>query len=426
MQSIILPVAELKPALVGLGKVLNRHSGLPVLGSVKVERTSEGWIALTVTDLDHYATVRLEQPSQGDPLCVLVPFEELLRTTKTCGKGEELHIEPNGKDAVVIKYAIGQQMAERNVESFPVEEFPPTPRIKADPVVVDGRLRSAIHEALECASSDETRLILNGAYIDVSDTRCHNVVGTDGRHLYSSNSFNLPLSKSLLIPGHKFLGWKEFSNDGEWQLKVGPEENPNDPPPFQISSRRWRFITKQIAGNYPNWRQVVPGGGSMASSFEFDPEAVAAVIQAVQRMPCHDAVNLTIGLEISGAKLWLLGRSPTAEKWTRVEIAALKCSGKDMTIFLNRNLLAKALGFGLRTVEIIDALSPLRFSSEGRQMIVMPVRSEAPSPQSTDEAEESQDEPETINTEQPAAPLAAAPIETTPMVNDTTGTRDST
>ena len=73
---------------------------------------------------------------------------------------------------------------------------------------------------------------------------------SSGRHLYSSNSFSLPLRHSLIIPDHKFLGWKEFNNDGELQLQVqsGPKDNPGL---LQISSRRWSFITRQIDGNYP-------------------------------------------------------------------------------------------------------------------------------------------------------------------------------
>ena len=86
--------------------------------------------------------------------------------------------------------------------------------------------------------------------------KAHYVVGTDGRHLFSSNSFALPLQDSVLIPSHRFLGWKEFNADGEWQLQIGSREKDkdNDPPPFEIRSRRWRFISRQISGTYPNWR----------------------------------------------------------------------------------------------------------------------------------------------------------------------------
>ena len=49
MSKITLPIAELKPALTGLAKVINRHSALPILNHIKMERTKDGWIALTAS-----------------------------------------------------------------------------------------------------------------------------------------------------------------------------------------------------------------------------------------------------------------------------------------------------------------------------------------------------------------------------------------
>ncbi len=381
MSPFALPIAELKPALAGLGKVIAKRCTLPVLGNLKIERTKDGWIALTGTDLDHHVTVRLEQPAAGEPTALLVPYDELLKTCKACSNGEDILVESAEKHTAVIKYRIGQQFVETKVESLPVAEFPEIPRFKGDAIALPDSVRASIHEAIQCASTDETRLILNGAYLDVSKPDASYVVGTDGRHLFSSNSFTLPLKNSLIIPTHKFIGWKEFNHDGEWQLKVAPAETKEDSSYLQLSSRRWRFISRQIEGNYPNWRQVVPGPGQFATTIEFDPESVEALIQTIGRMPCDDATNFAIGLERSDGKLMLLGRSPGAEDWTRIELAGVKCRGLDVRIFLNRNLLTKALQFGLTTVETIDAMSPLRFSSGGRQMIIMPTRpNPAPTP----------------------------------------------
>ena len=47
MSQFALPIAELKPALAGLGKVIAKRCTLPVLGNIKIERTKDGWIALT-------------------------------------------------------------------------------------------------------------------------------------------------------------------------------------------------------------------------------------------------------------------------------------------------------------------------------------------------------------------------------------------
>jgi len=372
--TIALPVAELKPALIGLGKVVSKRTTLPVLNHIKIERTKEGWIALTGTDLDSFVTVRMEQPANGEPASVLIPMEDLQSVVKTCGKGDTISIWTGEKlsGASEIRYPIGQQEMTTKVTTLPVDEFPEIPRFKGDSIPIPDALRSSLHEALECASVDETRMILNGAFIDVSDKKCHHVVGTDGGHLYASNSFSLPLDQSVIIPTHRFLGWKEFSNDGEWQLKLGTKPDKDTPAPLQISSRRWRFITRQHEGNYPNWRQVIPK--EFTITVEIDPDAAEDIIKTVERMPNHDQMNHTLGIEIAKPGINLLCKSAGDEPWTRVPVKGVTVQGKDLTIYLNRHRFIKALKFGLLRMDIIDPMSPIKFSNSGRQLIVMPLR----------------------------------------------------
>lgn len=435
MSPIALSLTELKPALTGLGKVLNRHSALPVLNYIRIERTPDGWITLIATDLDHFVTVRSDLPSAGEPVSLLVPYDELLKISKGRGKDEEIFLTPADNSSVSIRSAIGDQFAETKVESLPVEEFPTLPQISGGPIALNTALRSAVQQALECASTDETRLILNGACLDVSKPKAHYVVGTDGRHLFSSNSFALPLKDSVLIPSHRFLGWKEFHADGEWQLQVGAKEKNGDSPPFQISSRRWQFLSRQIDGNYPNWRQVVPDGSGTQTTIEVDPDAVETLLQTITKMPDHDELNHGVGLQVIGHQVLLIGRSSKDGDWTRVTIAGTEFKGKEVTTFLNRELLAKALRFGLTKIEIIDPLSPVKFSEGGRQMIVMPVRADttpikptAPTDPMPVAAQPESTVPESVLANSPGAtppPIAEQP-ERKPMPEGANGTTSGT
>jgi DNA polymerase III sliding clamp (beta) subunit (PCNA family) len=386
MNPITLPIAELKPALTGLCKIISRSSTLPILKMVRIERTPDGWITLTVTDLDTHVTVRLEEPTQGDPTAILVGYDDLNRITKRCQKNEALVVD-NAGDKVLVRFPIGNQTGEEHLESLPADEFPPVPKVKSDPVSLPDEIRLGLQEAFQCASGDETRRILNGAYLDVSDRKCHQIVATDGRHLYGSNSFSLPLAKSILIPNQKFLGWKEFNSDGEWQIRVGDE-----PDLLQISSRKWQFITRQIEGNYPNWRQDVPALGRHNTTVELTTPVIESILALVPRIPCHDVVNNTLGLIIDGKKLVLRGRGANDSKWTDLEVEGATVNGKPVMAYLNRNFLTKALRFGMTEIQIIDSLSPLRFTSGGKQMIVMPVRGQDPAPSPVPEATPAQEE----------------------------------
>ncbi len=377
MSNINLPVAELKPALIGLGKIIAKRTTLPVLGMIKLERTKDGWITLTGTDLETFVSVRLEQPAEGEPVSILVAHEDLNRITKRCQKEETISVEKAKVDKALVKYPIGSQTAEEHVESLATEEYPPMPRIKSEPVPLSNDIRSSLLDAFECASIDSTRIILNGAYIDVSKPSCHQIVGTDGRHLFASNSFRLPLAESLIIPSHKFLGWKEFNSDGEWQLRVQKPENKNDRGLLQISSRRWRFIIHQIEGMYPNWRQVIPSPDQFNTTVEFEAAAAKDLVQTISQLPSTDKINHRLGIEVIGRKVSFIGR--TDEKPVKVEVMEAVAKGKDVIIYLNRDFLTKALSFGLCRMQIIDGLSPARFSDDaGREMIVMPIRPDGP------------------------------------------------
>jgi DNA polymerase III sliding clamp (beta) subunit (PCNA family) len=373
MNPITLPIAELKPALAGLSKVLNPRAALPVLQYLKIERTPDGWIALTGSDLDRFVTVRLEQPSHGEPLALLVPYEDLCKLTKNCARDERLQVERGPENTALLKFDLAGQPGESRVASLPVEEFPQTPRIKADAIPLPPELRRSIHEALGCASTDSTRHILNGTFIDASNPKANYIVGTDGRHLYSANSFTLPLKHSLIIPSHKFLGWKEFNSDGEWQLKA-------DNTLVQLSSRRWRFISKQIEGNYPDWRHPIPNPRDAQTHIEIDPAKLEQLIKLIQRLPCHDERLGTIGLEVRLGQFRLLAKAVRDEPWHPVPFPDAKPKGPDVTIFLDRHYLLKALQFGLNSIDLNDAVSPLRFHNHGKQLIVMPVRIETQPP----------------------------------------------
>ncbi len=406
MHPITLPVAELKSALAGLGKVINSRATLPVLHHLKVERTNDGWIALTGTDLDRFVTMRLEHPAEGPPMAVLVPYDQLHQLTKNCGKDERLIIETS-PEGTVIKFAIGHNLGASKVKPMPVKEFPETPRIKADPIPLPPELRRSIHEAMECASTDQTRYVLNGTFIDSGNY----VVGTNGRILYSANSFALPLKNSIILPSHKFIGWKEFNNDGEWQLRADKEH-------LQLSTRRWRFISRQIDGQYPSWRQVLPEAAKFKTHLSIDPAKLEGLIKLIQRLPCHDEQHRTLGLEWKDKQFFLMAKEHGNDPWLRVPVAESEGEGPEVTIFLDRRYMLQALEYGLTTVSIIDSISPLRFhNGKGKQMIVMPVRADSaqshppvnnPQPPPRQPPPPEERKPVMISTEPPVSPPSAS------------------
>src|SRR3954469_12364011 len=146
---IALPISELKPALLGLGKIIQKRTTLPVLGTVKIERNSAGWITLTGTDLDYWATVRLEQPTAGEAASVLIPHTELVKISKSCGKDDTITVQSQENASVlsgIIGYNVRGQTVEHRCEAIHPNEWPPAPDIKGKPAPIPDAVRSSILE----------------------------------------------------------------------------------------------------------------------------------------------------------------------------------------------------------------------------------------------------------------------------------------
>ena len=72
-----------------------------------------------------------------------------------------------------------------------------------------------------------------------------------------------------------------------------------------------------------------------------------------------------------------------------------KAKGPDIKIRLNRDYLTKAFDYGLTNIGLIDEMSALQFTREGRQMVVMPLRvADAPAAEPTNQPAPSEPQPE--------------------------------
>lgn len=356
---IHIRAGDLKPALVGLGKVANPKATLPVLQCIRVEALSASTAQLTASDLDFHldVTVPIEAGKKGEPfLLSLASIRDQMRGFKA---NDTVHLAPHAK-------------------APPAKEFPEAPAFRATPIPFSEDMSASLLRAFTCASHDTTRYVLQGALLDASGKgkNAHRIVATDGRQLYSSNSMHLPsLKSSVILPDHPLWKWKRIldsTGQSPWTLRVGSEKDGTVP--FRIDAETWRLTGKTIEGNYPNYRQVIPPGSDFKSQVEMPPEVAHAIADLIPKLPGKKLANKPVGLHIEKGLVSLLAREATDEPWQFYPIGPAQVKGPDQVVFANRDYVQRASGFGLTTISLIDPQSPLQFSRKGDLMIVMPVR----------------------------------------------------
>lgn len=399
MNEITLPVSELKTALHGLGKIVSRKTSLPVLQNVKVSRQRNGQVTLQATDLDAFATYTLTGTQSGPATEVLMPFEQLNKAFKCSGPKDEVALICDGKEAK-LRYTIAGSPVYQPVTLTKVDEWPPLPEIKVNSFKLDAEFGPALKQALESCSDDPSRYVLRGACLDVTDTKCHYVVGTNGRALFSANSFTFPIKKSVIIPDSKFLAAGDLLDEEPCYLSVQPGKDKHSTSQVCLHNARWQFITREIDGKYPNWRQVVPITNGRWTLVKLNPSAVSQLLQVIPRLPGNDGINCPVRLRIEKC-LWAEGRDENDKEWTKIAVSDVVVTGKPQTIQLNRNYLLQALKFGLDEFAVEDELSPLVFNKAGKKFIIMPVNPHSPAATQTPSS-------------QPAATRPAATPQTSP------------
>jgi len=304
---IEIPVSELKSVLPGLAKIVARSCSLPVLRCVKVSLNPDQTTTIQANDLDQIATVRLPSANQGRPGELLVPFDMLARIIKGCSGEHSVRLISEKKETK-IGCTVGGSFVDRPVEHIALSEWPAPKVIEQEAFPLDESFKLALKEAIESASEDSSRYVLNGACLDVTDKSAHYVVGTDGRSLLSTNSFHFGIPESLIVPSRKFVVWLGFQQDGPWKLRMLPAVKPDpedekadkskeEPPWLQIESDHWTYVARAIDGVYPSWRQCVPASTDDWNRVLLSPDSVKMLLQALPLLPGGDETNHTVILQ---------------------------------------------------------------------------------------------------------------------------------
>ena len=366
MNTVTLPAADLKQALPGLSKVVSRKSTLPVLQSVRLTRTETGVVTLSATDLDTFVSYNLEHTEKGDPIDVLLPFEQL----KNTGKSGDVVVVPESKFKAKLRYQVAGSSLEQSVATLSPDEFPPMPKVTEPACKMPENFGETLRQAFESSSQDSSRYVLQGAYLDVKEPKCHTIVSTNGRCLFAANTFKFDLKQSVNLSRQKFLEWNGFLQ-GECEMAVKVDKSNSNW--VKLTTPRWECVVKQIDGNFPNWRQVVPQDTEKWTKVELSEAAVKQMLNLSSKLPGDDNENRTLQLRID-KDLHLEGRNKDDKDFTSAQIADVKITGKPVTTALNREYLQTALRCGLKEIRIHTELEPLLFLKPGKRFVVMPVR----------------------------------------------------
>ncbi len=350
----------LREAISGLRVLkLGKHH-LPVLHCVRISG-SETRVWFERTDLDQVLRF------QGTASCtkateVLVPFEMLSTAARQADAGTDIHVSPG--EAPKLDLSIGGLPVSLPFDAFKLEDYPPVPAADGEPIPLPTGVIAAMKEALGCASTDQTRYVLNSVFLDA-----HAVVATNGRQLYRRNSLNLPIPESgAIFPSSPVIN---LLPDGEATLKLWRTSGDN---PFaQIDAGAWRWTTKLVVANYPDYPRVIPKLEEYPVVVRLGEVDAARIKSVLPKLPGFKDRHSPIVLRVDpdGAALCTAPGFPNVR--VALEHSEVICA-QPVQVGFNANYLLGALATASRELRVRDEVSPVLLAGESRLQLWMPVR----------------------------------------------------
>jgi DNA polymerase III subunit beta len=359
---------QLLNGLQAVQNVVGTRTTLPILSNVLL-RAEGDRLEFTATDLDVTVSCSVEAKVQKGGAST-VPVKKLFGIARELSGGE---IELEVDDRNVCSVRSGSSFYK--IHGLGADEFPPLPKFKEDKKVVlpQATIKSMMRKTSFAISTDEARYVLNGIFISLKDHKM-TMVATDGRRLALVDEEVDISEKSqgeFIIPAKAVNELNRLLQEkGEVELKFSENQAA-----FTLKDEKGSgvlIITKLIEGNYPNYRQVIPG-----ETKERVPVPREEFLHALKRAEIMtsekaNSVKLTFGKN----NLAITANAP--EVGEARESIAVNYKGKEMAIAFNPKYLIdplNALPNDEIFIELIDELSPGVVKINGPFLyVVMPMR----------------------------------------------------
>ena len=344
---------RLAHALLLVGRVATSRSALPVLANVLIS-ANKNKLTLTATNLEIAITQTLSGKIEQSG-SVTIPAR-LLNDYVSSLPGDSVELTTDGNK---IKIQSGKYQSVIN--GMPAEEFPELPTIdNGSEFSIDGaELKSAIQKTIFAATNDETRPILTGGYIHTHDGQVW-LVSTDSYRLAQKRLDTKPEKDiSLIAPAGALGDMVRIIGDESGTVKITYDDSQ-----IQFKFGDSTLITRQIDGQFPDYRQLIPKDSEVM--LEIDKAEFTNITKVASLFARESAGSITLEADEKEQQLSVTSVASQVGENTSTTSAKVKGSGK---VTLNSRYLLDVLNV------VEDSGVKFRFSGKVSPCVLTPASS---------------------------------------------------
>jgi len=359
---------QLMNGLQAVQNVVATRTTLPVLSNVLL-RAEGDRIELTATDLD--ITVSTSVPAvvkKGG--ATTLPAKKFFGIIRELGP-QDIDLDTDDKNHTTIQSGSSYyKIHGLSADEFPVEQATAETRKINLP---QDKFKGLLRKTSFAISTDETRFVLNGILLSLKE---HNVtmVATDGRRLaLAYEEVDVPASSQgeCIVPTKAINELNRLLQaKGDIEVKIGPNKVS-----FALTGEGVNpvsIISKLIEGNYPNYKQVIPG--ETKERIAFNRDELHSALRRAELMTSEKSHSVKLTFKKNSVEI----TANTPDIGEAREAIAVSYKGPDMAIAFNPSYLMdplKALTEDEIYLDLIDDLSPGIVKTNGPFLyVIMPMR----------------------------------------------------
>jgi len=276
-----------------------------------------------------------------------------------------------------------------------------SPNNSVKPNVGTNELADALARVLPFATTDDARPVL----------QCVNFVAKEGKlTLVSADGFRLAVISldyddgegHALINRDNLIGVVNALRRAKRARASFEGEDVTKPSSLIIDTELIRYKWVSNGGNFPEWQQLIPTEFNTFASFD-TVEAIKAVnsLKALSEKPKDYPIDLTIGD----------GKVVMANPDDKGQAELVADTDGEVKVRIDGQYLAQALRAcgGMVEFKLINAYSPMLFTANGYQLVVMPMMTNEASEQSKRDTE-AKGEATTTEQAEPTAEVETEPV----------------
>jgi DNA polymerase-3 subunit beta len=326
--------------------VVSTRTTLPILSNVLLQ-AANGQVRMTTTDLDVGVSGTIDAQVERDGATTL-PARRLATIVREL-PAAEVQVDVDSKNVATIR--CGQSFFK--ILGLPEEEFPPLPKFEEAKsfTLRQQVLRDALKKTSYAISTDETRYVLNGILFSFKENKL-TMVATDGRRLAMLDldaEFARSEEADIIVPTKCVTELSRLLGD-EGDVKMNIAENQVA---FEVGGTL--LVSKLIEGNYPNYRQVIPGEAKERITLERE-----LFLNAVHRVSLLSSEKSnSVKLVFSKNNIEIAANTPDVGE--AKESLAVSYKGREFSIAFNPEFLQAPLRNLTNDevyLDLIDEMSP--------------------------------------------------------------------